>query len=294
MEIRLLRSFVEVVRTGGFSRAAKNLYSTQSTISKAVRQLEEEVGLPLLHRDARSVRLTDAGEVVYQRALSLMAETEDLAIQLDELRGLKRGHLRLGLPAIGGSQLFAESFATYRRLYPHIKIELFEHGSKKLQEMVLSGEVDLTASLLPVGEEFRWVPVSRQPVEALIASHHPLAQQETVRLSALKQIPFILFGSGFAFDSMIEAACKNTGFVPEVTARSSQVDFILKLVAAGLGVGFLPEQLAEERAHAGVTRIPIVKPHLYWQMALICRRGSYLSEAAKAWKQLIVGSATDR
>ena len=111
MELRTLRAFVEVVRQGGFSQAAKVVFATQSTVSKAVKQLEEELGLPLLDRLGHKSRLTAAGEIVYRRAVRLLAEREDLEAELKDLRGLKRGTLRLGLPPIGSSMLFAPLFA---------------------------------------------------------------------------------------------------------------------------------------------------------------------------------------
>src|SRR6202000_2718446 len=114
MEIGTLRAFVEVVRQGGFSQAAKTVFATQSAVSKAVKQLEEEIGVPLLDRIGHRTRLTDAGEILYPRAVRLLTDREDLVAELDELRGLKRGTLRLGLPAVGSSALFAPSFAIYR------------------------------------------------------------------------------------------------------------------------------------------------------------------------------------
>jgi len=94
MELRALRAFVEVVRQGGFSQAAKVVFATQSTMSKAVKQLEEELGLPLLDRPGHRSRLTPAGEVVYRRALKILAERDDLVTELDELRGITRGTVR--------------------------------------------------------------------------------------------------------------------------------------------------------------------------------------------------------
>src|ERR1700761_6308257 len=113
MELRTLKSFVEVVRQGGFSQAAKVMFATQSTVSKAVRQLEDELGLPLLNRIGHRCVLTAAGEIVYRRTLAMLAVRDDLATELDELRGLKRGVLRLGLPPLGSNILFAPVFAAY-------------------------------------------------------------------------------------------------------------------------------------------------------------------------------------
>ena len=113
MELRTLRAFVEVVRQGGFTQAAKKVFATQSTVSKAIKHLEDEIGVPLLDRIGHRSKLTAAGEIVYQRALRMLAERNDLMAELDQLRGLKRGTLRLGLPPVGSSMLFAPLFATF-------------------------------------------------------------------------------------------------------------------------------------------------------------------------------------
>lgn len=114
MNLRTLRAFVEVVRQGGFSQAADVVSLTQSTVSKAVKTLEEELGTPLLNRLGHRNELTAAGEIAYRRALVMLAERNDLIAEINDLRGLKRGVLRIGLPPVGCGVLFAAMFATYR------------------------------------------------------------------------------------------------------------------------------------------------------------------------------------
>lgn len=290
MELRTLRAFVEVVRQGGFSLAAKTVFATQSTVSKAVRQLEDELGLPLLDRIGHRSALTPAGEIVYRRARAMLAERDDLIAELDELRGLKRGVLRIGLPPIGSDALFAPVFAVFRSLYPGVEIQLAEHGSKRLEELVLAGEVDLAGALLPTSEAFEWQDVRREPIDALVPADHPLAHGESVALRALAALPFILFETGFALNPIILDGCRRAGFSPTVAARSSQINFIIELVAARLGVGFLPRMIAQQRRHRGVRRIAVEEPSMDWHMALVWRRGAYLSQAAKAWLALANGA----
>ncbi|HUO07682.1 MAG TPA: LysR substrate-binding domain-containing protein [Phycisphaerae bacterium] len=287
MELRSLRAFVEVVRQGGFSRAAKVVSATQSAVSKAVAQLEGELGLQLLERIGHRSTLTAAGEIVYRRGLALLAGRDDLLAELEELRGLTRGILRLGLPPVGSHTLFAPLFAVYRRRYPGVEIQLVEHGSKRLQEMVLAGELDLAASPLPVGEDFEVKDVRCEPVDLLVAADDPLAKRSGVKLEAVKELPFILFEVGFALNTIILDACRQSGFTPTVTARSGQIDFILELVAAKVGVGFLPRMIVEERPHRGVCNIAIASPLIEWHMVMIWRREGYLSHASKAWLDLV-------
>ena len=159
LEIRTLRAFVEVVRQGGFSQAAKVVFATQSTVSKAVKQLEDEIGVLLLDRLGHRSTLTSAGEIVYRRALRILAERDDLISELDEVRGLKRGLLRLGLPPMVSSILFAPLLAIYRKRYPGIEIRLVENGIDRLEEILSAGDIDFAASTIPVAEGLEWQSV---------------------------------------------------------------------------------------------------------------------------------------
>jgi DNA-binding transcriptional LysR family regulator len=287
MELRTLRAFVEVVRQGGFSQAAKVVFATQSTVSKAVKQLEDELGLLLLDRIGHRSELTAAGEIVYRRALAILAERDDLITELDELRGLKRGVLRLGLPPLGSDILFGPVFAAYRSRYPGIEIRLAEHGSKRLEEDVLAGEIDLAATLLPVSDLFECQHVRREPIVVLLGAGHALADREQVDLTSLASSPFILFDPGFAMNSLILAACRKAAITPQIAARSGQIDFIVELVASGMGVGFLPRMIAEQRRHSGVRYALLADPDTNWDLVLIWRRGGYLSHAAKIWLAMV-------
>ncbi|GLU27787.1 LysR substrate-binding domain-containing protein [Brucella sp. NBRC 12950] len=289
MNLRSFQAFVEVVRQGGFSAAARTINATQSTVSKTVRQLEEELGLTLLDREATPPRLTSAGEIVYRRALAMLTEKDDMLTELGELRGLKRGLLRLGLPPIGSSVLFAPVFAAFTKLYPDIDIQLVEHGSKRLEELLLAGDVELAASLLPVEESFEWQEVRCEPVVALLPANHSFIDDGGIPLSDIASLPFILFESGFALNHIILDACHQRGLSPHVAVRSSQIDFIVELVAAGMGIGFLPQMIAEQRKNPGIRIHRIRDAEVNWDLALIWRKGAFLSHAARAWLELCKG-----
>ncbi|MFA5119592.1 LysR family transcriptional regulator [Zavarzinia sp.] len=290
MQLRTLRAFVEVVRQGGFSQAAKIVFATQPTVSKAVKQLEDELGVVLLDRAGHRPVLTAAGEIVYRRALTLLTERDDMLREIDDLRGLRRGELRLGLPPLGSSVLFAPLFASFRQRYPGVAIRLVEHGSKRLEELLMAGEVELIATLLPLRPDFDWQPARREPLYALIPPGHALNGAARVTLAQLRETPFILFEGGFALNAVIIGACQRSGFTPVEAARSGQIDFIAALVAAGLGVAFLPRMIAEQQKRPGIHLAALDEPDTDWDMALAWRRGGYLSHAARAWLALAKGA----
>jgi DNA-binding transcriptional LysR family regulator len=283
IDLRRLRLFVEVVRQGGFSRAARVVFAAQPTVSKAVKQLEDELGLPLLERAGRRRQLTAAGSIVYRRAVGLLAEGEDLIAELDELRGLKRGTLRLGFPRLATSSLFAPMFASFRRRYPAVEVELDVQDSKRLEEILRAGELDFAALVHPIPEDLDRQEVSCDPLVVLLPREHPFAARKALKLVQLAELPFILFEEGFPLNERIVDACRKAGFTPSIAARSSQVDFIFELVSAGAGVAFMPGVLAKQRLHRRVRRVPLDEPECRWRIALAWRRGGYLSHAARAW-----------
>ena len=286
MNLRTLRAFVEVVRQGSFSQAAEMVSLTQSSVSKAVKTLEEELGTPLFSRIGHKIELTAAGEIAYRRALVLLAERIDLVAEINDLLGLKRGVLRIGLPPVGSGELFAAMFAVYRQRYPQIEIELIEHGSKKLGECLQAGEVDVAALLVPVEGEFEYQDVRVEPLMVVLPISHPLAGRNSVDFSDLSDSPFILFEAGFALNRIILSACERRGVSPKVSVRSAQIDFIVDLVGAGLGVAFLPRMLAYKHLHAGIALIALDEPRTDWHIALTWRRNAHLPPAARAWLDL--------
>ncbi|MFE1816080.1 LysR family transcriptional regulator [Metapseudomonas otitidis] len=287
MEFLQLRSFVEVVRQGSFTQAAKTLHATQSTISKQVAQLEQRLGVLLLERNGPNLRLTDAGTLVLRRADELLRLRQDLYSELDDLSQLARGELRLGLPLLGGEVMFAELFAAYRQRYPNIVVRLFEGGSKLMEEALLRGELDIGGSLTPNDPALAFQPFCNEPLDVLLPEAHELAGCDGIALAQLKDAPFLLYQQSFTLNDRLLLACRQAGFTPREVGRSGQADFLAALVAAGQGVVLLPRIVARTLERPGLRRVPLVEPDLRWDIAFVWRQGAYLSRAAQAWLDLL-------
>jgi DNA-binding transcriptional LysR family regulator len=287
MEFKQLRAFAEVVRQGGFTQAAAVLHASQSAISKQVAQLEQRLGVRLLERSGPHLRLTDAGRVVQRRAEDFLRLRQELQRELDDLGQLARGELRLGLPMLGSDALFAGLFAEYRRRYPNIAVHLQEGGSKLVEQLVLSGELELGAGLQPDDPAFDSQPFCNEPLDVLLPAAHPLSGADGVSLAQLADTPFLLYQQSFTLNDRLLRACQEAGFTPIEGGRSGQADFLGALVAAGQGVVLLPRIVARELERPGVVRLALDEPDLRWDIAFLWRRGAYLSRAAQAWLDLI-------
>jgi DNA-binding transcriptional LysR family regulator len=283
LDSRRLRVFVEVVRQGGFSRAAQQLHATQPTVSKAVQQLEDELGLRLLDRMGRRVSLTTAGELVYRRAVPLLAQSDDLIAELAELRGLKTGVLRIGLPRLGASALFARTFALFRRRYPGIEVKVAVHSGQKMRELLRAGELDIGVLGNPIEQEFGQQAVRTEPFMVLLPRDHPAAARRSVTLGRLAGMPAIFPDEDSVLHRNLISAYHQARVAPKIASRCHDADLMFELVASGIGIAFLPRVLAQQQRHRGVRCVMLGEPNCAWTIAYCWRSGAHLSAAGQAW-----------
>ncbi|AOY96729.1 LysR family transcriptional regulator [Cupriavidus sp. USMAA2-4] len=282
MDIRSLRYFVEVVRQGGFTRAAGALHVTQPTISKMVKALEDELGGPLLLREGRTVQLTDAGKVVLARGQAVLAEVARLRQEVAEVDGMARGELAVGIPPMAG-RYFAPVIGAYRRQYPGVALRLREQGGRALEEGVASGELDLGVTVLPATVPgLGTLPVTRHALTVIYPAARAPASMRALPLAALAGESFVMYEDDFVLYRVILDACEAAGFLPQIAGQSRHWDFIGELVAADVGIALLPEPIARSLDPARVAVRPLAAPELTWELGLVWREG-YLSRAARAW-----------
>jgi DNA-binding transcriptional LysR family regulator len=288
MDVRNLAAFIEVVRRGGFSRASETLHLTQSAVSKAVKAIEEELGQPLLVRLGRKVALTDAGRVVFDRAQAVFSVLHSIEEEVAEVGAVRRGHLRLGIPPMVGGAFFPPVLGDYRSAHPGVVLELREVGARSVEALVMEGEIEAGATVLPTDRSaFEVVPLMRDVLRAVIHPRSPLARRRSVALRDLERIPFVLYREDFALHGHILDACRREGFSPQVASESSQWDFMAAMVAADVGVALLPRTICLRLDSAQVKVLPLVEPELRWDLALIWKKDRHLSPAARAFIEVV-------
>ena len=184
MDIRSLRYFVETVRLSSFTQAAESLHLTQSTISKMVRQLEDEVGAQLLVRDGRKLSLTDTGRIVYQHGQEMLASMRQLTLEVRDTQALARGSLTVGIPPMI-NVLFTPVLKAFRARHPQIKLTLQEDTGQQIERKVAAGELEIGMTVLPADPELELVTVQDRQLPDLgagraghlpAAAHHAAVQ----------------------------------------------------------------------------------------------------------------------
>ena len=182
MDIRHLTYFIEVAKNKSFTKASQSLHLSQSTISKVVKSLEEELHVELIDRSTKKIELTEAGEIVLAEGEMIMDSLNDLSTHLYELMNLKKGKIKIGIPPIIGFLFFPKIIKGFNNLYPDIKIKIFEDDSQKVKQEVRDGKLDLGVVMLPVDEkEFDVVPFVCEELSLFVHHSHPLAQRKKLK-----------------------------------------------------------------------------------------------------------------
>ncbi|MGD6816408.1 cidABC operon transcriptional activator CidR [Metabacillus sp. 113a] len=283
MDIKHLQYFIEVVKFKSFTRAANHLFITQPTISKMIKNLEEELGVTLFERSRKKLILTDAGQVIYDQAKLIDHAFRNLQMELDDLLSLKKGVIRLGLPPIIDTGFFPKMIGSFHEQYPDITFHLVEDGSKKIEEEVASGGLHAGIVVLPANEdEFTCLSYMEEDFRLVLHPDHRLAEQEEVTLRELESEPFILFNKDFVLHDRILTACNSAGFQPKVVSESSQWEFIEEMVSCRLGAAMFPESICRHLSDK-VRSVKIVDPAISWHLAVIWKKDHYLPFAAKEW-----------
>lgn len=295
MDVRNLSAFSEVVRQGGFSRAGATLHLSQPAVSKAVKALEEELGVNLLVRKGRKVELTDAGRVVFDRAQTVLSTLHTIEEEVAEVGALKRGRVRVGVPPMVGGVFFPPVLAEFRSAYPGVALELREVGARRVEAMLLDGEIEVGATVLPTDTgSFEVVPLMQDVLRAVVHPRSPHARRKSIALRDLERTPFVLYRADFALHVHILDACRRAGFAPQVAAESAQWDFMAEMVAADMGVALLPQAICRRLDRSQVRILPLADPPLRWDLALIWRRERHLPPAARAFVEVVRRRARGR
>lgn len=271
MELRQLEHFVAVAQEMHFTRAARRINIVQSALSSSISALEEELGVKLFHRTTRQVRLTAAGEALYERAGITLSSVRQARRAVAAVRELQSGSLMIGtvqsLPAFLD---LPELLADFHAMHPAIEVRLRQGSRVDLPGLVLSGQLDLAfAPKMDLPRRLVGRIVVDEPLVMVCAPGHRLAREAEVSLGALAGEDFVDFQPGWGTRSLIDRTWE--GHEPRhVMFEVSDLDTQLALVARGLGVALVPRRNVD-RQNASLRTVPLTGVAARWQMILIHR-----------------------
>ncbi len=290
MELAQLEVFLAVARERSFSRAAEKLYRTQPAVSIVIRKLEEAVGQPLFVRGARDVKLTDAGALLHDYAERLLNLREEIGRGMRDLRGLRRGHLSLG---VNESSIHAllPALARYRRLHPQVHIAVHRTFSRDIPREVVNYRLDLgVVSFVPQDANLAAAEIFRDELTFVVPPGHRLARRRVVDIAEAGAETFVAHIVDSPYRWRVIQLFEKHRVPLDMSVELPTIESIKRFVLMGMGVAIVPRMCVrwevERRALVEVKIRQLKMPrHLY----LISRRGVRLSHAALAFVRLVRG-----
>jgi LysR family transcriptional regulator, low CO2-responsive transcriptional regulator len=284
MEIRQLKAFLAIAEAKTFTAGARQVNVTQAAISMQIRQLEDEVGLPLFTRTPRRVILTEAGEHLLERARKILREHDAALAEISELAGAEHGRLRIG----SASAMFATMqlpmiLQRLKEKFPNAEITVSSGTSQALVDKILHGEIDIAFVSLPVdNSNVTTELLFSDEIVAIAHPKHPLSDQKFISAAALAGEPLILGEKGGNTRRLVDEFFTAASVQPNVVMELSRQEAINQMVENGMGVGIagaktVSREIKEKRLASWLIEGAEIK----WDLGLARLRGGYFSPIAR-------------
>lgn len=261
MDTQHILSFVAAAEEKNFSRAADRLSLTQSTLSRHIQRLEEELGVELFDRSGHAVELTGAGAAFLEEARRLLDQVEGVRREVQRAARGEVGRLAIGFTGYAMYGVLPRCLRRFRERHPHIAITLREMRTHE-QPYALRRRTISAAFGSAFPEDVASEAVTREEVMLALPARHPLAAASEVALADLADESFVLVDRAFEpalFDGLV-AVCRQAGFGPRIAHRANRIGAALGMAAAGLGVAFAPASLRNRPGAEEVRFVPLADP----------------------------------
>ncbi|MCG7899815.1 MAG: LysR substrate-binding domain-containing protein [Candidatus Thiodiazotropha lotti] len=288
MNLKQLSYFKAVVEQGGFSAAARHLHIAQPAISIAIRKLESELELTLLQRSERKITATTEGEVLLQHANRLLEQASIANLEMNELKGLTKGEVRIGIPSMLGSYYFPPFLMGFKHRYPELRLSVFEQGTRRLQEMIRSGELDLgvvVADAPPADLETRFL--TREEMVACVPKEHPFANKTSITMDEFFSQELVVFKPGYFLREFIDRFSQQRGEAPTIAFETNLIPLTKAIVRQGFGITTFLRMVVEQDSQQDLVAVPFSEP-VHLDLSLAWKKEGYLSRADRAFVEYIL------
>lgn len=288
MEIQQIKYFMEVARSKSYTQAAMQLFVTQPMLTRVIKHLEAELGVKLIERTSKYFRLTDAGELFYQKAEQFLLEYDDLFHSIEDMRSGRVGNVRLSIPSVLLDIYFPSILSQFKLEQPGVDISVTEEGSKAVANAVASGRADLGLAMLPLEEQdhFDVKVLVHDVCQLAVNRSHPFAQLPSVHIRELERESILTFSETATLHDVFVRLCIKYGFTPRIAYKSLTHGFISSMIAMNQCVGVLPLPIIQQGLTEDLVTVPLL-PVIPWDIAIIRRRKGYRSYASSKLYEFI-------
>jgi DNA-binding transcriptional LysR family regulator len=282
-----LRYFIEVAEVKNYTRAAENLFISQSTVSKAVASLEKELNIQLIEVKGGNFFLTEAGEIFYKFAKDVTGYYDRREKELYDKIKILGEDLNLGLPPTAGSIYFSNKITEFSKKHPEINLNIVNVTSKYIPDMLLNGSLDLGIVIEPFNDK-RFVKKIAYQSEAvlIVSSEHRLAKKDFVDFSELKDEKFLQISKEYMYYELFKDYCKKAGFEPNIIFENFEWDMILEMVVANRGVTILPLPLVKKYLSSRAKYLHLKNPEFPRALTIIYPKTSFVKKSMKSFIEI--------
>ncbi len=290
MNLNQLKVFCEVVERKGFTRAAEALYLTQPAVSRQVQELERHYGVELFEQLGKRIYPTEAGNTLYTYAKQVFHTLDDLEVEINQLKGLKAGHMRIAASATAGTYLLPPLLGSFKRKYPGVEVTLEIHNSQQVERLLLmQHHLDLGVTERPVQEPALYSePFDTDELVVIVSADHPLAERETLSPTDLEGERFIFREQGSGTRTLLDEEFSRLGLRVRPIMELGSTAAVKQAVAAGLGVSIVSWRSIRLEVAAGLlktVRCPDMR--LVREIRFVHHKDKRLSRAASAFLQIL-------
>ncbi len=286
MELRQLRYFLDLVETQHLTRSADRLFVTQSTISHALKLLEDELGVLLFDRLGRNLRLSRSGRSFSTYAARAIQELEAGRMAMADLSNMQAGCVKVGVIPTFLSSLIPQVVAEFTSLYPRVDVVIEDLRADMIEKKLLDGELDIGLAFHPATQpEINSENLFSERMLAVFSKYHPLAKQKRVNLKALAEYQLALLPTSYVTRRMIDVAFKNAGLNPKVSVQMESIDALISTCVAPHLVTIVPERAVAGQVN--LLAIPIQQPNMLRHAGILWRKDASRSIAATEFARIL-------
>ncbi len=288
MELRHLTYLLSVVEEGSFTRAAEKLYVSQPALSQQIKQLEDELGTPVLDRAGRRVRLNAAGEIFVMHARRVFQELDEAKIALQELQELQRGSLRVGIVQTVNAYLIPPVVARFTEAYPLIQLEIEELAAGEIEQALREGLVQLGVSFIPPTEEgLEYEELFNEELVLVIGEKHAMANCVEIEVSKLNGFPLVLLPKSYCTRRLWEECSQKAGIQARVVVEMNTIGAILSTIRQTKAGTILPRLALQQPYSQGLIGVQLCNPTPRRTVGLLWRRNAYRCRASQVFSQFL-------
>lgn len=291
MQLLQLHYFLTVAKLEHMSHAALHLNISQSSLSKTIARLEDDLGVPLFLRNGKSIQLNSYGKFYAKEVERALRILEDAHETVQEMAEIEEDQVSV---SVMNSTILPTVFRSFYERRPNVRIHQSILPDAVAKERLIDGDIDLCISNTPIiGPDIEWLPILKERLDLIVPINHRLAKYDEIDLLEVKDERFIGYKSGLDSVSMYERCCLQAGFTPNIIFEGTEMSIVLQLVDEGQGISFYPQFsfLGNQLSNSKVIRL--TNSNCFQMVGFAWLKNRNYSYVAKQFRQHMIQAFTE-